>query len=186
MLNLILTAFIIASWWEFRYSQKEPTRILSCTDNSWSEFPHACQKVLFKAQENKIINMPSKTRRRSLLIQLFMSNFIFPFHSAHFVEENNSLLSLVLHSRAPAFFFFVCFPNNHHHRRRHTWRRDAMPNTLSRFEMRKFEYTKKLLKDILFFVVYESWNFAKTLFIPLEGSLFWTVSCDILVTVCVC
>lgn len=58
-----------------------------------------------KHKKTKIINMLSKTRCRSLLIQLFMSNFIFPFHSAHFVEENNSLLSLVLHSRAPAFFF---------------------------------------------------------------------------------
>ena len=170
MLNLILTAFIIASWWEFRNSQKEPTRILSCTDNSWSEFPHACQKVLFKAQENKIINMLSKTRRRSLLIQLFMSNFIFPFHSAHFVEENNSLLSLVLHSRTPAFFSSFAFPIIiiivvviHEE--------EMQCHTLSRFEMRKFEYTKKLLKDILFFCClwilkscqnsfYSSWRFS--------------------------
>lgn len=104
-----------------------------------------------KHKKTKIINMRSKTRCRSLLIQLFMSNFIFPFHSAHFVEENNSLLSLVLHSRAPAFFFSsFAFPIIiivvvviHEE--------EMQCHTLSRFEMRKFEYTKKLLKDILFF-----------------------------------
>lgn len=97
-----------------------------------------------------------------------------PFFSNHLLVESNSLLSLVLHSRAPAFFF-VCFSNNLHH----TWRRDAMPHSLAS-QNEEIWIHRKVAQGHQNFFVYESWKLANNSFFPsLKSSPSKCMACNV-------